>query len=72
MTGFIEGKSSYAELAAASRTPELALIGIRMHAALIPALLVLLTIFIFWKWYDITPELVAENKKKLKEMGLDL
>ena len=43
-----------------------------MHAALIPALIVLITIFIFWKWYDLTPELVEENKRKLKEMGLDL
>lgn len=72
LTGFSEGVSSYSELAAVSPTPELALIGIRMHAALIPALLVLATLLIFWKWYDITPELVAENKKKLKEMGLDL
>ncbi len=72
LTGFVEGVSSYSELVAVSPTPELALLGIRMHAALIPAFIVLVTIFIFWKWYDITPELVQENKRKLKEMGLDL
>ncbi len=72
LTGFIEGTSSYSELAAASPTPELAVFGIRLHAALIPAILVLVTIFLFWKFYDLTPKLVAENKRKLKEMGLDL
>ncbi len=70
LTGFPAGVTSYEDLLETSPTPELALWGIRVHAALIPAILVLITIFIFWKYYDITPELVAENKKKLKEMGL--
>lgn len=70
LTGFPEGVSTYSDLVNESSTPELALIGIRMHAALIPAILVLITMFIFWKWYDITPEVVEQNKLKLQEMGL--
>ncbi len=70
LTGFIEGATSYAELESLSATPELALIGIRLLAAIIPAVFVLITILIFWKWYDITPEVVAANKEKLEELGL--
>ncbi len=70
LTGFVEGTTSYTELESLSATPELALIGIRALASIIPALLVLITIFIFWKWFDITPEVVDENKKKLEELGL--
>jgi len=70
LTGFPSGVTSYAQLEAQSPTPELALLGIRAHATLIPAIIVLVTIFIFWKWYDLTPEKVAANKEKLKELGL--
>jgi Na+/melibiose symporter-like transporter len=70
LTGFVEGTTSLAELQALSPTPELAVIGIVLQGSVIPAILVLITIFIFWKWYDITPELVEENKKKLRELGL--
>jgi Na+/melibiose symporter-like transporter len=70
LTGFPAGVTSYTELVAESATPDLALLGIRAHAALIPAIIVLVTIFIFWKWYDLTPEMVAANKEKLKELGL--
>jgi GPH family glycoside/pentoside/hexuronide:cation symporter len=71
LTGFPEGVATYAELEAAvgAENMFLPLLGVRMHAALIPAILVLITMFIFWKWYDLTPDIVAENKKKLKEMG---
>ena len=70
LTGFPAGVTSYAQLFAQSPTPELALLGIRAHAAIIPAILVLVTIFMFWKWYDLTPEKVAANKEKLKELSL--
>jgi GPH family glycoside/pentoside/hexuronide:cation symporter len=70
LTGFIEGTHSLADLQALSPTPELAVFGIILQGSVIPAILVLITIFIFWKWYDITPELVEENKKKLRELGL--
>ncbi|MHA1491849.1 MAG: MFS transporter [Promethearchaeota archaeon] len=70
LTGFVEGASTRKELAALSPNLELALFGIRVHAALIPAILVLITILLFWKFYDLTPDKVKANKEKLKEMGL--
>jgi GPH family glycoside/pentoside/hexuronide:cation symporter len=50
---------------------DFALFGIRVHTAIVPAILMLITLIIFWKWYDITPEKVLENKSKLKELGLE-
>jgi GPH family glycoside/pentoside/hexuronide:cation symporter len=48
----------------------LALFGIRLQAAIIPAAVVLFGLFIFLKYYDLTPEKTAINKQKLKELGL--
>ena len=70
LTGFVEGSQTLAQLYANSPTPELARFGIIIHSAIVPALVVLVTIFIFWKWYDLTPDKVTENKKKLKELGI--
>lgn len=70
LTGFEEGSINRADLFSKSPTPELALIGIRMHAALIPALLVLFTTLIFWKFYDLTPDKVASNKAKLEKLNI--
>lgn len=70
LTGFVEGAPSLAELYALSPTPELALFGIRIHTSIVPAILVLITTFIFWKYYDLTPDKVAANKKKLQELGI--
>jgi GPH family glycoside/pentoside/hexuronide:cation symporter len=70
LTGFVEGSIDQADLFAKSPTPELALLGIRMHAALIPAILVLVCTLIFWKFYDLTPDKVAINKAKLEELNL--
>lgn len=47
----------------------LALFGIRIHVAIVPAILVLVTVLLFWKYYKLTPEKVAANKEKLAEMG---
>jgi Na+/melibiose symporter-like transporter len=49
---------------------DLALFGIRLQAAIIPAAVVLFGLFIFLKYYDLTPEKTAINKQKLKELGL--
>jgi GPH family glycoside/pentoside/hexuronide:cation symporter len=70
LTGFIEGSIDQQDLFAKSPTPELALLGIRLHTALIPALLVLACTLIFWKFYDLTPDKVAANKAKLKELRI--
>jgi GPH family glycoside/pentoside/hexuronide:cation symporter len=70
LTGFVEGAPSLAELIAQSPTPQLALFGIRIHSAIVPAIFVLLTTIIFWKFYDLDHGKVVENKKKLAELGL--
>lgn len=69
LTGFIEGATSYAELAAASPTPELALIGIRLHMGVIPCIILAICTLIFWKFYKLTPERVSEVQKELQKLG---
>ena len=71
LTGFTEGSSNQAELAAKSPSLELALLGIRLHAAFIPAILVLICTLIFWKYYDLTPDKVAENRRILENMNIE-
>jgi GPH family glycoside/pentoside/hexuronide:cation symporter len=61
LTGYLVGQE---------KQPPSALFGIRIHTAIVPAILVLVTSLLFWKFYKLTPDKVAENKKKLKEMGL--
>jgi len=61
LTGYVEQ--------AATQTP-LAIFGIRIHTAIVPAILMLITLLIFWRSYDLTPEIVAENKRKLKALKL--
>ena len=69
-TGFPAGVTSLAELVQKSPTPELALFGIRIHTAIVPAAVMLVATLLFWWLYDLTPAKVMENKKKLEEMGL--
>ena len=52
------------------RQSDLALFGIRLQAAIIPAAIVLFGLFVFLKYYNLTPEKTAINKQKLKELGL--
>lgn len=61
ITGFVEGSDI--------QTP-LALFGIRLHFGLIPGVLILIGVVIFWKFYDITPEKSKELKARLAEMKL--
>jgi GPH family glycoside/pentoside/hexuronide:cation symporter len=70
LTGFVGGAPSLKELRERSPTPDLALFGIRIHAAIVPAILIFITILIFWKYYELTPDKVAANRAKLKELGL--
>ena len=60
-TGFSSGASSQTDLA---------LLGIRLHMGLIPALIFLLGLIIFWKFYDITPEKAEQLRKRIIELGL--
>ena len=70
LTGFIEGATTLTELTSVSPNIELALLGIRIHSSIIPAIFALLLLIVFWKFYDLTPDKVAKNKAKLKELGI--
>ena len=52
-----------------TQTP-LAQFGIRIHTAIVPAILVLISLFIFWRYYKLTPDKVAINKERLKELNI--
>jgi Na+/melibiose symporter-like transporter len=69
-TGFPAGVTSLSELLQKSPTPQLALLGIRIHSAVVPALVALVATIIFWLLYDLTPAKVMSNKEKLEDMGL--
>lgn len=69
-TGFKAGAETLGDLMAQSPTPELALLGIRIHSAIVPAAVVLITTLLFWLLYDLTPAKVEANRKKLDEMGI--
>ncbi len=60
LTGFVEGASTQSTAAQ---------IGIRLHMSLIPAIILLICLIIYWKYYPITPEIWMQNKRKLKELG---
>ena len=52
-----------------TQTP-LAIIGIRLHFGLIPAILFVIGIVVFYKFYDLTPENTEKVKLKIKELKL--
>jgi GPH family glycoside/pentoside/hexuronide:cation symporter len=61
LTGFVEGSDT--------QTP-LALLGIQLHMGLIPATFMAIGIFVFWKFFDITPDKAKQMKLKLIELKL--
>ena len=71
LTGFVEGVPTLAGQQAANPTGwRLVIFGIRVHTAIVPALLVLAMTIVFWLRFDLTPEKTAANRKKLEEMGI--
>ncbi len=61
LTGFEPGS--------ATQTP-LAILGVRLQVALVPMILMLIGVLIFWKLYDITPEKKASIREKLEQLKL--
>jgi GPH family glycoside/pentoside/hexuronide:cation symporter len=61
VTGFNSGASTQSDLA---------LIGIRLHMGLIPAMIMLVGLLVFWKFYDITPEKATVLKDKIIALKL--
>jgi len=47
-----------------------ALFGLRVQTVIIPLIIMLLASFIFWKWYDLTPDKVKELKVELEKKKL--
>lgn len=70
-TGFVEGAPTLsAQQAANPEGWKMIILGIRFHTAFVPAILVLVTTIYFLRNFNLTPEKTAENRKKLKEMGI--
>jgi len=61
LTGFVEGADTQSAQA---------IVGIQIHFAVVPLFAMLLGVLIFWKLYKLTPDKVAENQLKIKEMCL--
>ena len=61
LTGFEPGS--------ATQSPR-AIIGIRIQLTIIPVILLIIGVAIFWKFYDLTPEKKEGIKKQLKELDL--
>jgi GPH family glycoside/pentoside/hexuronide:cation symporter len=49
------------------QTP-LALFGIKLHMALIPAIALLIGALVFWKYYDLTPDKTTDIQAKIKDL----
>ena len=49
---------------------ETAILGIHIHMALIPAIFLLIGVFVFWRMNDLKPEKVNRIKTELKDMSL--
>jgi GPH family glycoside/pentoside/hexuronide:cation symporter len=67
--GFEPGHDTYYSLAGAVDDIELVLWGLRLLGGVIPALIMLVGMLIFWKYYPLTQDKVKENIAKLKELG---
>ena len=63
ITKFKEGQPLAAQ-------PGSAIWGVHIHFALIPAIFMLLATIIFWKFYDLTPEIIQLNQDKIIELNL--
>jgi GPH family glycoside/pentoside/hexuronide:cation symporter len=61
LTGFVEGSDT--------QTP-IAIFGIELHTGVIPAIIVLIGLLVFWKFYTITNEKAKQIKEKLAELKI--
>jgi len=69
VVAFPSGVQNYAGLVASGANVVAIQWGIRFLAGIIPMCILLIGVFLFWKFYPLTPEKVLENKAKLKELG---
>lgn len=69
ITMFPAGISTLEELVASGANVELIQWGLRFLIGIIPMCVLLIGVLVFWKFYPLDPEKVAENKIKLEELG---
>jgi Na+/melibiose symporter-like transporter len=69
LTGFVPGKETYTEMVLAGANMRSVLFGIRLIQGVIPALVLLVGILLFWKFFPITQERLLNNKAKMQELG---
>ncbi len=60
-TGFVEGSDVQ---------PASAVLGIRLHAGFIPAVLMMVGLLLFWRYYDLTPERTRAVQDNLRDRGI--
>jgi GPH family glycoside/pentoside/hexuronide:cation symporter len=68
LTGFQPGSGIPGE-DLPTQTP-IAKLGIQIHFALVPAILMLIATIILWRFFKITPDVVKANKEKIDALGL--
>lgn len=68
LTGFKPG-SGIPDVPLPEQTP-IAILGIQIHFALVPAILMLIATIILWRYFKITPDVVKANKEKIDALGL--
>ncbi len=61
LTGFEPGSTTQSETA---------ILGLRLQVSVVPMILMLIGIILFWRLYDITPEKKIQIRAKLKELSL--
>lgn len=61
LTGFVEGADTQSATA---------ILGIKIHFAIVPMICIFFGSVVFWMLYDLTPDKIAENQLKIKEMKL--
>ena len=69
LTGFVAGYETYDAMAAVVSDMTPVLIGIRLIQGVIPALVLLVGVLIFWKFFPLTQERILNNKAKMQELG---
>lgn len=69
IVAFPSGLATYDELVLSGANVPLIQWGIRLLLGIIPTLILLIGVIIFWKAYPLTQDKILDNKEKLKELG---
>ena len=70
MTGGKRNEGIFVEGGDLAIQPPEAIVGISIHFALIPFILMVIATIWFWKFYTLTPDKVKENSKKIIQMEM--